>query len=154
MNGKTMTADWFGIHDEEFPWWARILVSVAAGFAIYFAVYFIRDVATGEDRNYTATVIGKQFVPDRSHWETYIESYSCGTSRQPRWCSRTAIRYVRIPPEYHVFARDETGESFNFDDSWAFTWFVEKDACRLQSRVGGTTKHRYFTHILHEKPER
>lgn len=136
---------------DRLPWsredftWKRIAIAIAFTVAAYAVFWCVRDVWFGEWRNNQARVTGRQFVPDRSHWEPYM--YECGTSKSPRTCFGT--RYVNIPAEYHVFVSDVNGGG-NYDDPWAFSNLVEGEFCTIRSRYGASG-FRWHSYIVHER---
>jgi hypothetical protein len=120
---------------------------IAAGCAIVaFGIFWcVRDVWAGEWRAFPATVTGKQFVPDRSHWEVHVSSDAKGRAS-------TNMVYVSVPAEYHVFVVEPSGDPGDFNDAWAFSNLAEHQRCQLRARVG-RSGWRWYTRIEHTRHE-
>lgn len=107
----------------------RLAISVMLALVTAGIYWAIRDIWMGEWVPTTAIVTGKHYVPDRSHWQTVgsVDANGQATTRQ---------EYVSLPPEYHVFARDDDGEIHDLDDRWLFSYVENGMRVALKMRIG------------------
>lgn len=103
-----------------------------------------RDIYSGEWHTYPAKVTGKQFIPDRSHWQIISVCHS-GPGNSIN--CHPELHYIIVPPEYHIFVLEPGGQSHDFDDSKAFIRYESGTRIMLRARVGGLTGWRWLLHI-------
>lgn len=121
----------------------RLLIAAVLSAVVVGIVWAVADIYGGTWRRIHARVVGRQFIPDRSHWRTF--SHCSGT---PSRCS-TSMEYVSVPAEYHVFVAEMDGHPGDFNDAWAFSNLHEGQHCTVQARIGASGI-RWFAHIPHE----
>jgi hypothetical protein len=124
----------------------RALLAAALTGAVYGIYWIASDIYGGGWVTIEARVVGRQFIPDRSRWETY--TYSCGSGESLRRCS--GRRYVSIPAEYRVFCVEPDGTQRNLDDAWGFSNLADGGRVVLRARVG-RSGFRWSTSIDRER---
>lgn len=98
--------------------WKEFGIQVGATFAYMCIIYFSVFYTTTDlfDMQYKNSQVKKfEYYESWTERVTYTESYSCGTTKNPRTCTRTKVRYDYHSPYYQI--KTNIGETIDISKS-------------------------------------